>query len=193
MCQISIVEAAPDYRAWPPRNSSASEYGYSRYLASRRCYFRLTSSFRFRINCKVAGCQTFLSGLSLDGIWSVMPLRSNSMFAPLPCSPRATRSGRAGRVFVQPSLEAQLRPLACRDPLSLCAACGRAALRCVLCFVCKSWTRAGTTRECVFGLASAASCRSWRPMHCWRALRVQSCKQKGEQGTALVVKGAMYF
>ena len=56
------------------------------------------------------------------------------MFAPLPRSPRAGLSGRAGRVFVQPSLEAQLRPLACRDPLSMCAACGRAALRCVFVF-----------------------------------------------------------
>ena len=56
------------------------------------------------------------------------------MFAPLPRSPRAARRGRAGRVFVQPSLEAQLRPLACRDPLSMCAACGRAAPRYVWAF-----------------------------------------------------------
>ena len=95
--------------------------------------FCRTSSFRVRKNCNLAGCQ-LLSGLSLDGIWSVMLLRSSGMFAPLPCSPRAARSGRAGRVFVQPSLEAQLRPLACMDPLSMRAACGRAAPRCVWAF-----------------------------------------------------------
>ena len=51
------------------------------------------------------------------------------MFAPLQRSSRAAQSGRAGRVFVQPSLEAQLRPLVCRDSLGMCAVGGRAAHR----------------------------------------------------------------
>ena len=80
------------------------------------------------------------------------------MFAPLPRSPRAAQSCRAGRVFVQPSLEAQLRPLAYRDPLRMCAACGRAALRCV-CALCVQ----------VVGLAPAPhgnACLVWQVRHC---------------------------
>ena len=135
-------------------------------------------------------CQ-FSSGLSLDRIGSVMQLSNGGMFAPLSRSPRAAQSCRSGRVFVQPLLEAQLRPLVCRDPLSMCAARRRAALRgvCVLCA--SRWTRAGAGRECGFGLASVALCRSRGPTQCCALSRSRVGERERRARQALDATGAV--